>query len=259
MGLTEAQLNRMTPAPKGHHSRSSSASSSSGGSNGFYKRLVDWLGRKKKTHRRYSEVWGPSGESSGIRMTARKSAPMIFDQRTVPQAGTNNKKLLLNSVGGSVSCGSSTTSPTGSIRSDASGSSWAGRLRGRCRTSPNAERPVVRIDHGAISENGDGGTGARHDEEDENEEEEGNHSVRLSVPSDARQPDVPPATPTSCYSLQSGILQFEKQDSTEERGEIDAEWVIPWSDIEVGQVISQRGSCTINRYISLCIYVSSQS
>ncbi|EFX68595.1 hypothetical protein DAPPUDRAFT_329955 [Daphnia pulex] len=29
--------------------------------------------------------------------------------------------------------------------------------------------------------------------------------------------------------------------------EIDAEWIIPWSDIQFGQIISQKGSCTINR------------
>jgi hypothetical protein len=33
--------------------------------------------------------------------------------------------------------------------------------------------------------------------------------------------------------------------------EIDAEWIIPWSDIQFGQIISQKGSCTINRYVSL--------
>ena len=30
--------------------------------------------------------------------------------------------------------------------------------------------------------------------------------------------------------------------------EIDAEWIIPLRDIQVGEVIARRGDCTINRY-----------
>lgn len=185
--------------------------------NGFYKRLLEWLSRKKNTHRRHSEVWRPDAHPEA--MAARKSAPMIFD------APANGPRRPLTAAG-SVSCGSSTTSPTGSIRSDASGSSWAGRFRGR------AQNPVVRVER-LRETSGDG-----------DEEPTGSRLVPL--------PEAPlPATPTSCYSVQSGILQFEKQDSAdEERGEIDAEWIIPWSDVQVGQVISQRGSCTINRYFA---------
>lgn len=72
---------------------------------------------------------------------------------------------------------------------------------------------------------------------------------RLLTVEDSRTgSEAPPTTPTSCYS-QSGIIHFEKQESEDKVTEIDAEWIIPWSDIQVGQVISRRGSCTINRYV----------
>ena len=187
-------------------------------SNGFYSRLLEWLSRKKKTHRRHSEVWRADATHPDL-MTARKSAPMILDSIVID----NGQKRLL-AAGSSASCASSATSPTGSIRSDASGSSWAGRLRGR------AQNPLVRVETCR---------------EEEATARSSSSSTERLVP---YAEEKLPATPTSCYSVQSGILQFEKQDSAdEERGEIDAEWIIPWSDVELGQLISQRGSCTINR------------
>jgi hypothetical protein len=67
--------------------------------------------------------------------------------------------------------------------------------------------------------------------------------------------EAPPTTPTSSYN-QSGIIttHFDSKQEmllSEADKEIDAEWIIPWSDIQFGQIISQKGSCTINRYVSL--------
>lgn len=43
---------------------------------------------------------------------------------------------------------------------------------------------------------------------------------------------------------------FGKQESEEKLQEIDAEWIIPWNDIQIGQAIAQGGSCTIHRWAS---------
>ena len=56
------------------------------------------------------------------------------------------------------------------------------------------------------------------------------------------------ADETAPCNATSSIHCVQKQDN-EEKGddEIDAEWIIPWSDIEVGEAITHGGSCTINR------------
>ena len=47
----------------------------------------------------------------------------------------------------------------------------------------------------------------------------------------------------------TSFSQCVQKQENEEKGdhEIDAEWIIPWSDIEVGEPITHGGSCTINR------------
>ena len=66
----------------------SSASSGSSARSGFYKRLLEWLSRKNKSRRRFSEVASidasPLKPASSLR---NQSAPMIFDvqSHTVPQ------------------------------------------------------------------------------------------------------------------------------------------------------------------------------
>ena len=221
----------------GKSSGSSRSSSSSGtpSSNGFYKRLVEWLSRKKKSHRRYSEVVLPADPHCPVDPHCRQtlhglmapssagrnqSAPMIFDvtrpMRSSSNAAAGRLSRLETGSGVAGEMGRKSLAPSSTSMSTSSTSSMM--LTSSC--SP-LQPPQIVVVHSEV-----------------------NGSSRLGVHAEAEL-EAPP-TPTSSYS-QSGIIQFEKQDSEDRGQEIDAEWIIPWSDIQVGQVISKRRSCTINR------------
>lgn len=234
---------------------SSTTSSSSSSTNGFYKRLLEWLSRKKKSHRRYSEVVLPEhcpvdphcretlhGLMAVASAGRNQSAPMIFDVsrpirstaavgnfRHVPvshsrPAGRESSRIedssttVQNEIGGSHKSTSSSSSSSSSTSSSSTSSlSSSSTVSSSSSTALQPPQPLV-IDTC-------------------------NTPNRLGVDFGL---EAPPTTPTSSYS-QSGIIQFEKQESEDKGQEIDAEWIIPWSDIQVGQIISKRGSCTINR------------
>lgn len=166
-------------AASGISSRHGRPSSNSNGG-GFYKRLLEWLSRKKKSHRRYSEVVLPENcpmdpncrqslhSLMAITPSSRnQSAPMIFDVHRPSPAG----------------------------------------VKIEVRPAPVQEQPAEEF-----------------------------CIVPLSFPSSNALPTTP-TTPTF----------FSEEGSSKGNDEIDAEWIIPWSDIQVGPVISRRGTCTINR------------
>ena len=182
--------------------------------NGFYKRLMEWLSRKKKSHRRYSEVDHKSSEMQhccsqeslhgfvAVASAGRnQSAPMIFDISR-PARQFNRQRIEEN-------CSSSSSMSSSSISSS---SSLSSTLAPPPPQQSNLQLPAV-------------------------------GESRLGF-------EAPPTTPTSSYN-QNGIIttHFDKQEMllSEADKEIDAEWIIPWSDIHFGQIISQKGSCTINR------------
>lgn len=224
-------------------SRSGSSSHGAGSSNGFYKRLLEWLSRKKKSHRRYSEVVLPEHcpvdphcrESlHGLMAVAsagrNQSAPMIFDitrparsssgglnisaSQRYSAARTNPPRIEETGPEDNRPIKSSSTSSTLSSSSMSSSSSLSSAPLPVPVPPAVTDRLTVQIVPDRLLNNGGF--------------------------------EAPPTTPTSSYS-QAGIIQFEKQESEDKVAEIDAEWIIPWSDIQVGSIISQRGTCTINR------------
>ena len=182
--------------------RSGNAISPAGGrtSNGFYKRMLEWISRKKKSHRRYSEVVTDRHLMAVSSSCRNQSAPMIFNIQQHPDLvrhPTHKSTTQLDQQ----ECqpgGGSLTHPGGR----------------KLTHSPGAYLSVV--DESLLQ-----------------------RLQRLSSSSSANSEDRP-LTPTPSTLSQS----IEKQES-EDR--VDAEWIIPWNDIEVGQVVSHRGSCTINR------------
>ena len=85
-----SRLYREVPALFGVHTRRQTAagnssplnlssSSSSSGNGGFYKRLLEWLSRKNKSRRRFSEAAVTEGTARLPSSLRNQSAPMIFD------------------------------------------------------------------------------------------------------------------------------------------------------------------------------------
>ena len=207
-----------------------------GSSNGFYKRLLEWLSRKKKSHRRYSEVVLPDHypvdphrrESlHGLMAVAsngrNQSAPMIFDV-SKPVARGNRYAFRNSKFGAPVEDSSSQSSRNTKCSSTSSSSTLSSSTVSSSSSLSSAPPPPP---------------------PPPNVKEQQYLTVDVSE-SRLLGFEAPPTTPTSSYS-QAGIIQFEKQESEDKTAEIDAEWIIPWSDIQVGPVISQRGTCTINR------------
>lgn len=235
------------------HAASNGSTTTTTTSNGFYKRLLEWLSRKKKSHRRYSEVVLPTEHCPvdphckeslhGLMAVAsagrNQSAPMIFDvSRPIRSAtavgnfshvpvlyGHSPDRIRSPRIEESSSVEEAQDGgKNGTKKESSSSSTWSSSTSSTSSLSSSSslssapQPPVLLIND--------------------------THN-RLGVDIG---PEAPPTTPTSSYS-QSGIIQFEKQESEEKGQEIDAEWIIPWSDIQVGQVISRRGTCTINRYV----------
>jgi len=180
---SKSTLYRDVPALFGLHSRSqaaeripknlSSPSPSSSANSGFYKRLLEWLSRKNKTRRRYSELASTDAPSLKPATSLRnQSAPMIFD------------------------------------------------------VQPRAVHQVV-----------------AYPEIEESPQSSKDEPVDPTAAEQNWRADE-----TAPCNATSSIHCVQKQDN-EEKGddEIDAEWIIPWSDIEVGEAITHGGSCTINR------------
>lgn len=157
--------------------------------NGFYKRLLEWLSRKKKSHvRRYSEVVLP--EICPLDPNCRQG---LHGLMTVPVGSRNQSAPMIFDI-------HYPSAPTGSTA-----------VRIEVQQPAAAERPLT-----ASPPSSPG--------------------ITMMIPT------APPATPTTpTFSEDSAKATLDPAT------EIDAEWIIPWTDIQIGPVVSRRGSCTINR------------
>ena len=193
-------------------------------STGFYKRMLEWISRKKKSHRRYSEVVSDRHLMAVSSSCRNQSAPMIFDiqqrpdliRRFAPKStqpspqlnGSRRSSGVGVSVGVGVGC-------YGNGAHQSSGRRPSLMVSGK----PPPAGTFLSVGDQALME----------------------RLQRLSSSSSTSEDR--PLTPTPSVLSQS----IEKQES-EDR--VDAEWIIPWTDIEIGQVVNRRGSCTIYRYNS---------
>ena len=145
---------------------------------GFYKRLLEWLSRKKKTHRRYSEF------------------PMPSDSCQVDVTSDDSHHLAV---------------AVSSVR--------------------NQSAPMIFNIHRPSRLNG-------HVDKLE----------KLSSQSAVDEECVDTCRSRGAASEMETPHIVTRQDSEDKMQEIDAEWIIPWNDIQVGQPITHGRSCTINRY-----------
>ena len=217
--------------------------------NGFYKRLIEWLSRKKKSHRRYSHQVDQnspdmmqtcySQESlSGFMAVAsngrNQSAPMIFDVHAISNRQQQQQQRRTNNVNPRIEC------PSFSASSSSASSSMSPSTSSLSSSSSLSSAHLPPSQQMTLCSQTSSQTCTA------------NQRLELPTLGESRLGfEAPPTTPTSSYN-QSGIIttHFDKQEMmllSEADKEIDPEWIIPWSDIQFGQIISQKGSCTINR------------
>lgn len=231
----------------GRHNNSRTAS------NGFYKRLMEWLSRKKKSHRRYShqvdQQQSPDMQTCysqeslhGFMAVAsngrNQSAPMIFDVHAISnRQQQQQQQQRITNVNPRIECPSSFSASSSSSASSSMSPSNSSLSSSSSLSSAHLP-PSQQMTLSTQTSSQTNCTAA-------------NQRLELPTVGESRLGfEAPPTTPTSSYN-QSGIIttHFDKQEMmmSEADKEIDPEWIIPWSDIQFGQIISQKGSCTINR------------
>ena len=224
LGLNGANFNKAAVSKHQQHARHhhhqlgvDDGSGGGGGGGGFYKRLIDWLGRKKKSRRRFSDIHLPGSVHGGVHGSPNE------------EDASRQQKLAVNV---------STT---------------------RNRSAPmifDVRRPLV--EEGRAQQ--------------QQQQQQPRHMTQSSAPSDcqivdnnAAQDELKAAAAaadtaaaaSSAAAADNGddtTQQFNKQDSDDK--EMDAEWIIPWDDVEIGQTITHGRCCTINRYVLIVFFFS---